>query len=203
MKKKVDEALYQNLLNQENCNLKIENKKRAVFFDRDGTINEDVGDLYEIEKLDFIPGSIEAMKMLQEKFLLFIVTNQTGIGRKNFTIEQYQKFNNGFLKILCDNGINIQEVYCCPHLIEDECLCRKPSVHFVKLAEQKYNLDIKNSFVIGDHGSDVEMGLNAGSGSIYVLTGHGSRHLNELEVKPQIVCQNLYDAAEEIFKKYK
>ncbi len=181
----------------------MENKKRAVFLDRDGTINEDVGDLYEIEKFEFIPGSIEAMKLLQKEFLLFIITNQTGIGRKNFTMEQYQEFSNFFLKILCDNGIAVQEIYCCPHLIEDKCICRKPSAHFIYQAEQKYNLDIKNSFVIGDHGSDIEMGLNAGSGSIYVLTGHGSKHLNELEVKPQIVCKNLYAASEKIIKKYK
>jgi D-glycero-D-manno-heptose 1,7-bisphosphate phosphatase len=166
-----------------------------VFLDRDGTINEDVGDLFDIEKLQFIPRSIEAMKMLQEKFLLFIETNQTGIARRDFTMEQYNRFNDQFLNILHDNGILIQKSYCCPHLIEDGCVCRKPSTYFLKQAEMEFGIDLTKSYTIGDHGSDIELGLNAGAKSVYVLTGHGSKHLNELEVKPHHICNNLFEAA--------
>jgi len=175
--------------------------QKAVFLDRDGTINEDVGDLYEVEKLRFIPGAIEALKLLQEKFLLFIITNQAGIGKGNFKESEFLKFNKQYLDILNKEGIRIEEVFYCPHTENDDCICRKPETYFIDIAREKYNLNIRESFVVGDHPSDVELGSNTGMKSIFLLTGHGSAHLHQVKNnKKYLISENVYDAAKLILK---
>src|SRR3989304_8766740 len=99
----------------------------AIFLDRDGTINEDIGDLYTPEKLVLIPRAIEALKLLQEKFLLFIITNQSGVGKGVFSSDQYMRFNDYFMNTLKKHGVVIKEVFCCPHIKEEKCVCRKPN----------------------------------------------------------------------------
>lgn len=179
-------------------NLKV---KRVVFLDRDGTINEDIGDLFNVEKLKFIPGALDALKLLQERFLLFIITNQAGIGKGNFTESDFFKFNKEYLNILNKDGIRIEEVYYCPHTEEDDCICRKPKTHFVDIARGKYNLDLKGAFVVGDHPFDIELGNSTQMKSIFLLTGHGSRHMNEIQKKSNIIIsENIYNAAFLIFK---
>ena len=138
--------------------------KRAVFLDRDGTINEDIGDLYTVEKLKFISDALESMAILQKKFLLFIITNQAGIGKRNFTEE-------------------------------DDCVCRKPKTYFVEKAIKKYKLNMRESFVVGDHPCDVEMSYRAQMTSIFLLTGHGKKHLQEIQGNTEfLISKNIYDA---------
>lgn len=169
---------------------------KAIFLDRDGTINEDVGALCSKEKLALIPRSIEALRILQKKFQLFIVTNQSWIGKNVFSKEEYLEFSRYFEKLLKDRGITIKHTYYCPHTKEENCICRKPSPHFLKVAEKDYDIDLKNSFVVGDHQSDVETGFNAGAGgSVYLLTGHGKKHAAELSVKPDFIARDIYEAA--------
>jgi len=170
--------------------------KRAVFLDRDGTINEDIGDLYAVKKLRFIPRAIDALKLLQERFLLFIITNQAGIGKGNFTESDFLKFNKEYLIILNKEGIKIEETYYCPHTEDDNCICRKPKTYFVDIAREKYNLNLKESFIIGDHPSDVEIGNRVQMKSIFLLTGHGKKHLDEIKNKTEfLISENIYDAA--------
>ena len=154
--------------------------KRAVFLDRDGTINEDIGDLFTVKKLRFVPRAIDALKLLQERFLLFIITNQAGIGKGNFKESDFLKFNKEYLIILNKEGIKIKETYYCPHTEEDNCVCRKPKTYFVDIAREKYNLNLKESFIIGDHPSDVEIGNRTQMKSIFLLTGHGKEHVDEI-----------------------
>ncbi|MEN3013535.1 MAG: HAD family hydrolase [Endomicrobiia bacterium] len=170
-------------------------KSKAIFLDRDGTINEDVGDFCSVEKLKFIEGSLEALKLLQKEFLLFIITNQTGIDKGIFTEEEFLEFNKTYLDILYTNGIEIKQVLYCPHKKEKNCVCRKPSTYFINLLKDKYDLDLSKSFSIGDHPHDVEMGFAAGTKTIYLLTGHGQKHLEELVKKPDFVAKNLYEAS--------
>jgi len=169
---------------------------KAVFLDRDGTINEDIGDLYSAHKLSFIPNAFKALNYFQKYFLLFIVTNQAGIGKGIYTESEFQKFNQHYIEILKQKGIYITKVYCCPHRKEDNCLCRKPSPYFVKQAEKEYGLDLKNSFFIGDHPSDLEAGIRAGTKSIFLLTGHGKKHLNEAKGKKCFIAKDIYHAAQ-------
>ncbi len=172
----------------------------AVFLDRDGTINEDVGDLYLPERLRFISGAIEALRLLQGKFLLFIITNQTGIGEGRFTEEQYRQFNRYFTRLLAREGIVFSGVYHCPHTNADRCPCKKPSTHFVDRASEEFRIDISASYVIGDHPHDVEMGRRAGAGTVYLLTGHGRKHFSELTFSPDYTAADILDAARWIIK---
>ena len=167
----------------------------VVFLDRDGTINEDIGYLYKTEDLQFIPGSLEAMRSLQKDFLLFVITNQQGISQGVFSEKEFLDFNRRFLELLGDNGINIEEVYFCPHTREENCKCRKPKTFFIEKAEMEYELDIKNSYMIGDHSSDIEVALNLDIGTIYLLSGHGKKHVDQLKSKPDHIAEDLFKAA--------
>lgn len=178
-------------------------KYKAIFLDRDGTINEDVGDFCSLEKLKFIDKSIEALKVLQKYFLLFIITNQSGIEKGVFKEEEFLAFNKKYLEILNLNDIEIKEVFYCPHTKENNCFCRKPSTYFIDLIKNKYEIDLKESFTIGDHPHDIEMGKKANTKTIYLLTGHGEKHLKELKVKPNYIAKNLYDATMWILKNEK
>ena len=171
--------------------------KRAIFLDRDGTINEDVGYFCSLDKLRFIPRAFDALRILQKNYVLFIVTNQSGVARKYFSEEDLIKFNRQFEEILRKEGIKIEKTFYCPHLLEEECICHKPSTYFMHRAEKDYAADLKNSVVIGDHPHDIEMAHAAGSGSIYLMTGHGIKHRLELEKKkkPDYIAEDLYQAA--------
>lgn len=178
--------------------LKMANMCTAIFLDRDGTLSHDDGYTYKSSDFKLLPNVIPALKLLKDKFSLFIITNQSGVGRGYYSLEDVKKFNGLMLREFEKQGIKIQEVYICPHAPEDNCECRKPSSKFIKLAEKKYALDLKNSYVIGDHPSDIEMGNNAGCKTIYVLTGHGMKHifeLNENGIQPSLITSRLYDAA--------
>ncbi len=98
---------------------------------------------------------------------------------------------------MVENNIKIQEIYCCPHTKEEECACRKPNPYYILKASKKYAIDLKKSFVIGDHPSDVKLALNCGANGIYLLTGHGRKHYQELDknIKDKIkVCKSLASA---------
>lgn len=173
---------------------------RAVFLDRDGTINEDVGALCSKDKLIFIPRAIKALRILQEQFQLFIVTNQSWISKNVFSEEEYLEFSEYFETVLRNKGITIKHTYYCPHTKEENCICRKPDPYFLKAAAKDYDIDLKNSFIIGDHQSDIETGYNVGASSIYVLTGHGKEGVKELTVEPDFIAQDIYEAAAWIIK---
>lgn len=162
--------------------------------DRDGTINEDVGDFCSPDKLKFIPGAIEALKMLQKDFLLFIVTNQSGIGKNMFTEKEFLHFNNYFCSVLKEKGIIIRHIYYCPHTKEEGCICYKPKPYFLRQAAKDDDIDLENSYVLGDHPHDIEMAHNVGAGSVYLLTGHGAKHRQELELcfKPDFIATDIY-----------
>ena len=168
----------------------------AIFLDRDGTINEDVGDLFSLDELRFIPGALDGLRILQKGYMLFIITNQPGIGRGAATEEQYLRFQDDFEGELKKNGINIVLTLHCPHRHDADCGCRKPSPYFIRLLEKKYDLELGPSYVIGDHPSDIIMGKNAGTGTVYVLTGHGADHRKDLNTTPDRIAKDLGEAAE-------
>jgi len=168
---------------------------KAIFLDRDGTINEDIGDLYLAEKLIFISQAIEALQLLQEEFLLFIITNQSGVGKGVFSGEEYIRFNDYFINKLKESGITIKEVYSCLHRKEEKCICHKPNPYFIAQAKKTYDLDIVNSYCIGDHPHDIEMAKRVGAHSVFLLTGHGIKHKEELLCQPDHIANNLYEAA--------
>ena len=174
---------------------------KAIFLDRDGTINEDVGNLFLPEDLVFIPQAIEALHLLKQQFELFIITNQSGVGKGAFSRDEYNRFNEFFLNTLKEKGILIKEVFTCLHAKEEQCDCYKPSSYSIEQAEIKYGIDVRNSYCIGDHPHDVEMAEKVNAHSIYLLSGHGIKHRHELSFQPDHIADDLYQAAQWIVGK--
>ncbi len=169
---------------------------KAVFLDRDGTITLDTGHVHKIEDLDFLPNAIPALKLLQNAGLkLFVVTNQSGIGRGYFAEEDYHKVNEHMIAGLKKQGIVLHEVFYCPHHPDDDCECRKPKTKMFELAAEKHNIQLKKSYVVGDKTMDVMLGKNAGSKTILVLTGYAGEESQCCEVSPDFVAKDLLHAA--------
>jgi len=175
-------------------------KHPAVFLDRDGTLIEDVGYINQSSEVKFYPFTFEALSMLQEHFLLFIITNQSGIAKGFNTEKEVSDVNNHIVNKLKEQDIIIYDVFCCPHKSEDNCECKKPKTLFIDKAYQLYNIDSSRSFIIGDHPSDIQCGLNAGITPIYLLTGHGEKHLDEIS-NVTVICSNLLAASKYIILK--
>ncbi|MHA1271949.1 MAG: D-glycero-alpha-D-manno-heptose-1,7-bisphosphate 7-phosphatase [Promethearchaeota archaeon] len=178
-------------------------KRRAIFLDRDGTLIEDKGYVYKIKDFKLLSGVIKGLKLLQQHFLLFIITNQSGIGKGYYTIQDFFKFNNHLIKILKQNTIKIEKTFFCPHTDEDNCECKKPKTKFIEIITSNYQINLKDSWVIGDHPSDVMLGVNSGCKTIYLLTGHGQKHFQELHsegINPTYIAKNFLSAVNFILK---
>jgi len=171
----------------------------AIFLDRDGTIIEDNGYITSTKEVIIYPFAIKALKKLQNHFYLFIVTNQSGISLGKITKEDADKINQHILNILKSNEIYIKKIYCCSHAKSDNCKCIKPKPYFINKAVKEFGINISKSYSIGDHPHDVDFGRLAGATGLYVLTGHGKKHLNELS-QNTLCFKNIYSAAEWIIK---
>jgi D-glycero-D-manno-heptose 1,7-bisphosphate phosphatase len=178
-------------------------KKPAIIMDRDGTLIEDKDYAYKIEDFELLPGVIEGLQLLKNDFLFFIVTNQSGIGRGYYTVEDFQKFNNHLLNVLKTNNIEILKTYFCPHLRDENCECRKPKTKFIDEIIKEFNIDISKSWMIGDHPSDIQFGINAGCRTIFLKTGHGLKHLEELKaqgIKPTMIRESFLETVKDILE---
>ena len=130
----------------------------AIFLDRDGTLNVEKHYLYKIEDFEWLPGAIDALRLLQDAgYLLVIITNQSGIGRGYYTEEDYLKLEKWMVQTLKKRGINLSAVYHCPHLpdaqVEEyrkDCTCRKPKLGMFRQAIADLDIDVNRSFAIGD-----------------------------------------------------
>ena len=174
------------------------NSNKAVFLDRDGVIVEDAGYVHKIENFKLIPNAIEGLRLLKN-YKLFIITNQSGIGRGIYTIKDFIDFNGHLLSELKKRGIKIEKTYYCPHKPQDNCECRKPKTKFLKEAEKEFNINLKKSFIIGDMKSDIELGKSCGCKTILVLTGNGINAKKETE--PDYLAKDLGEAAKLVLKK--
>ncbi|MFX1487612.1 MAG: D-glycero-alpha-D-manno-heptose-1,7-bisphosphate 7-phosphatase [Promethearchaeota archaeon] len=175
--------------------------KKAIILDRDGTLIEDKNYTFKIEDLEFLPGVIEGLAYLQEEFVFFIVTNQSGIGRGYYTVEDFHNFNDYLIDLLREENIEIIKTFYCPHIREDNCDCRKPKTKFIEIIVNEFDVDIKESWMIGDHPSDIQFGINAGCKTVFLTTGHGDKHLDELKscgINPTIISNNFLKAAKKI-----
>ena len=134
---------------------------KVAFLDRDGTIIKDYPDREwaNIKTPEFLEGSIEALKYIKNKgFEIIIITNQYLIGEKIITLEDYQSFNDLFLKTLKRNGVDILDVFYCPHARSENCKCIKPNPGLINQALNKYpDIDLKKSFYVGDSLCDMQL----------------------------------------------
>ncbi len=141
-------------------------KTKAVFFDRDGVINNEEHNYYIFRKEDFRlnPGIVEAMKSLRDKgFIFFIISNQGGIAKGLYSREDVERVHDYLCGILSDSGIELKEIYYCPHHpLFEKCLCRKPGTLLIEKALSRFTIDASQSWFIGDRDSDMEAGQKAG-----------------------------------------
>ena len=177
--------------------------KKAIFLDRDGTINVEKDYIYKSEDLVFEEGTIDALKTFKNLgYILIVVSNQSGIARGYFTEEDLNIFNNNMNEILKKNGVEITEFYCCPHHpdgigeYKKVCECRKPNNKMIEDAIKKYNIAREKSYMIGDKTSDIGAGLKSNLKTVLVKTGYGLKDMEKIDKNETLICENLKDFSE-------
>lgn len=159
--------------------------KRAVFIDRDGTLNVEKNYLWRIEEFEFIPGAPEAIGRLNRAgFLVVVVTNQSGVARGYFRLEDVHRLHRHIEGLLEPYAARIDGFYICPHHPEFTasdvaCRCRKPAPGLLLQAAKDFGIDLDASYMIGDKMIDVEAGWQAGCQSLLVQTGYGPARCEE------------------------
>ena len=180
--------------------------KRAIFLDRDGTMIAEVNYLRHPDQVKIFPATRTGLKKLGDAgFKLFIVSNQSGVGRGYFTMADVEKVNERLLGELARDGIRIEKIYVAPEKPEDPSYGRKPSPQFLLDARDEFGLDLAQSFMIGDKLIDLECGWNAGvKKSILVRTGYGAETEKESPepVSRSVVANDLDHAAQEILNNF-
>lgn len=173
-------------------------KQKAAFIDRDGTLIEEVNFLSRVEDLRVFPYTFEAIKLLKDAgFLVIVLTNQSGIGRGIYNEVEMHAIHDAMQDQL--DGM-IDAFYFCPHLPCDGCACRKPDLGMIESAMKDFEIDLENSWMIGDKKIDVETGHRAGIRSAMVMTGYGRAHSKLLQAKPDVLAENLLDAVREALR---
>jgi histidinol-phosphate phosphatase family protein len=177
----------------------------AIFLDRDGTINREVGYLSSPKKLRLFAGAGEAIRLLsQAGFKVIVVTNQSGVARGLLKRRELKNINRFLEAKLAKEWARIDAFYICPHHPDDNCSCRKPRTGLIKKAARDFGLDLSRSYIIGDKLSDIEMGRRARlKESILVLTGLGKKELcraKEINFKLGRVSKDILAAARYIYQ---
>jgi D-glycero-D-manno-heptose 1,7-bisphosphate phosphatase len=147
---------------------------KAIFLDRDGVINKEVGYLHKIEDFEFIDGVFEACLYFQSlNYQMIIVTNQSGIARGYYKENDFHIVTNWMLEQFNNQGINILDVFFCPHGPKSTCDCRKPKPGMFIQANNQHDIDMNNSWMIGDKEADVQAANTVGiQNTILVKSGH-------------------------------
>lgn len=141
--------------------------RRAIFLDRDGTVIVDRGYLRDPAGIEPLPGALDALRLLRaQEWKLFLISNQSGVGRKLMTIEEMDSVQRHFVALMQGSGIDFEACYLCTHAPEDACECRKPATHFIARASAEHSVDPALSWMIGDRESDIVCGRNAGCRTI-------------------------------------
>jgi len=155
-------------------NYTTDTKQKAIFLDRDGVINIEKDYLYKIEDFEFIDGVFDSLKYLQSLgYKLFIITNQSGIGRGYYLEEDFNILTTWMLKQFKLKNIDIVQIEFCPHIPNDKCRCRKPLTGMIDNILKYHSINLENSWLIGDKSSDILCAKNANiKNTIQVQSGH-------------------------------
>jgi D-glycero-D-manno-heptose 1,7-bisphosphate phosphatase len=174
--------------------------KRAVFLDRDGTINIEKKYLYQIAEFEFIPGAGEAIRLLnQAGILVVVVTNQSGVARGYYTEDDVENLHRHVDSVLERSGAHVDAWLYCPHHPAGRgsyalpCSCRKPLPGMLQKAAEIHDIDLDDSFMVGDKLADIEAGLAAGCRTILVRTGYGADEEQYVGAQTT-VCDDLLSA---------
>ena len=181
-------------------------KQRAVFIDRDGTISEEVGYLDHPSRFRLLPGAAEAVRLLNESgWLAIVVTNQAGVAYGYFPEEMIGAVHDRMKEELESAGARLDAIYYCAHHptighppYRLDCDCRKPKPGLIHRALGDFDIDLSQSWVIGDRYVDIELAANAGARSALVMTGYGrgewEHQRDSWQTEPEIVSENLLEA---------
>lgn len=187
-------------------------KRRAVFMDRDGTISEEVGYVNHTARYRVFPYSAEAVRLLNESgWLAVLVTNQAGVARGYFTEEMIGSVHGVLASELEKGGARLDAIYYCAHHpsvgeppYRFDCDCRKPKPGLITRAAAALEIDLEESWMVGDRYSDIELARNAGTRSAFVLSGYGRGEWEyqrpAWKHQPDIVAEDLLEAVRRIIE---
>ena len=190
----------------EKRNLKY--KQKCIFLDRDGTINQFVGFLRSVDQVKLEPRAAKAIRLINEsEYLAIVITNQPVIARGECSFEELNKIHNRIYTLLGKEGAYLDGLYYCPHHpdkgfkgevpeLKVNCNCRKPKIGMLKKAETDFNVDLANSWFVGDTTMDVQTGINAGMHTVMLESGAANK--NRFNVTPQLMANDLEDAVKQI-----
>ena len=181
-------------------------KNTAVFLDRDGTINEEVGYLSRIEQLKLFPATFEAIRMINESGMkAVVITNQSGVARGFFNEDFIDTAHNLINEMLREKGAFIDRFYYCPHhptegygAYKTDCDCRKPEPGMLLRAAKDLDIDLSRSYMIGDMPKDIQAARGAGIKGILVRTGYGKNAIPA--GSPVYIARDILDAVKWIMK---
>jgi D-glycero-D-manno-heptose 1,7-bisphosphate phosphatase len=180
----------------------------AVFLDRDGTLNEEVGYVNHLERFVLLPQVGQAIRLLNEHGIkAVVITNQSGVARGYFPESLIHQVHQKMHDLLKKEGARVDGIYYCPHHPDigippyrQKCRCRKPATGLVENAVKELDIDCSRSYVIGDRGVDIEFAPQIGAKGILVLTGYGKGEWeyfgNQWKVRPDHVARDLYEAVQ-------
>jgi D-glycero-D-manno-heptose 1,7-bisphosphate phosphatase len=169
---------------------------KVVILDRDGTLVIDRGYLSDPAGLEFEPGAAEGMKWLYSRgYRLVVITNQSGVGRGFFAIEQVEAMNERLNAMAEEAGVKLAGIYYCPHAPDGGCACRKPALGLMTRAASELGFDPASAIMIGDKESDMEFGRRAGATTVLIAAGASAAHVR---TEPDIIAPNLMEAARAI-----
>ena len=178
--------------------------RRAIFIDRDGTLIVDKDYLHKPEEVEFFKGAVAALKRgVDAGFEIVMVTNQSGVGRGYFTLEDVEKVHEHIARELLTEQVSMLEVYVAPEAPDAPSRGRKPSPQFLFDARDEYGIDLKRSYMIGDKLIDLECGWNAGvRKSLLVRTGYGAKveQKEKAMLRDAVVADDISDAIDWILK---
>jgi histidinol-phosphate phosphatase family domain/HAD-superfamily hydrolase, subfamily IIIA len=192
----------------------LKNRQRAIFLDRDGTMNVSKGFISNADELELIPGTIEAIKAINKSgALAIVITNQPVIARGECSFEELHNIHNKLKTLLGEKGAFVDDIFYCPHHpdkgfegevpeLKFDCECRKPKTGMIDEAVDKYNIDLSKSYMVGDSTMDLELARNAGVKSVLVDTGFAGND-GKYDRSCDIEAKDLLDAVEKIIKDMK
>lgn len=192
----------------------LKNRQRAIFLDRDGTMNVSKGFISNADDLELIPGTIEAIKAINKSgALAIVITNQPVIARGECSFEELHNIHNKLKTLLGEKGAFVDDIFYCPHHpdkgfegevpeLKFDCECRKPKTGMIDEAVDKYNIDLSKSYMVGDSTMDLELARNAGVKSVLVDTGFAGND-GKYDRSCDIEAKDLLDAVEKIIKDMK
>ncbi len=170
---------------------------RAVFLDRDDTINDDGGYVHKKEHFKFLPGVLAAMRALSKTdYKIILITNQSGIGRGFYSHRHVKELHDWMVDELRREGIRVDRVYYCPHGPNDGCVCRKPEIGMFEEAVKDFGISLAKSWFVGDSSSDVLAGREANIQTIKL----GAAIDKKLKLEPNYYVRNLKEAVSIILK---